>query len=180
MAGLARIVLPISDSSMNRMRRIGRVVLRRSRHHSASKPVVSRQSGTPIQRSIRRMASTLMPDVLMDHELLGYETSPGRRRDTRRWTLDPDVARRKRSEPIRDCRVPGIRQLSGISQKSSKSGTLRRFTGVSMPHWLTVVALVRRIDAVMRYRNPMRAFNWRLLGNSIEPDWRLERSFSPL
>src|SRR5580658_6934756 len=136
MAGLARIVLPISDSSMNRMRRIGRVVLRRSRHHSASRPVVSRQSGTPIQRSIRRMASTLMPDVLMGHELLGYEllgyellgyellgyeTSPGRRRDTWRWTLDPDVARRKRSEPIRDRRAPGIRQLSGISQKSSKS-----------------------------------------------------------
>jgi len=53
------MVLPISESSMNRTRCTGRDGIGRNHHHIFSSAVANAHSGTPAQWSIRRIASTL-------------------------------------------------------------------------------------------------------------------------
>src|ERR1700722_16922894 len=74
MAGSAMIVLPISDSSTNRMRRIGSGLrggftccARRCR------PVSSAASGRPTQKSMRRMVSICIVSIRRDGVIAGAE-----------------------------------------------------------------------------------------------------------
>ena len=73
------MVLPISESSMNRTRRTDRDGIDRSHHHIFSSAVANAHSGTPALRSIRRIASTLKLVAFMSFWGLcktGYEVPP--------------------------------------------------------------------------------------------------------